>query len=192
MRTAELAELAKMVSVFVQEPEHTMYFFVHIEPEDDLGNDTYMLRVQYESRGNRPRHIILTDMGSGNMTDASDFVPRHRLTESHSLKVEPADVKQAVAWWLRNTPTRGAEDSPTCYVQVFMGKCVQYKQGEDVHISIQRKNRFCFENTDCADPPVTICNLVVSCIQAGAMFYKLENIDDIAPFVEESSGNPDL
>ena len=181
-----------MVSVFVQEPEHTIYFFVNVQPEDDLGNDTYMLRVQYESRSNHPRHVILTDMGSGTITEADDCVARPRLAQSHSFKVESADVEQAVAFWLRNTQTRETEDSPTCYVEAFMGKCVQYKQGEDVHISIQRKTRLCFVSTDCADPPVTICNLVSSCIQEGARYYKTENIDDIAPFVEAPLGNTDM
>ena len=175
-----------MVSVFVKEPEHTMYLIMTISPKDIQGNDTYMLRVQYESRSNHPRHIILTDIGTGEVNDADEFVPKYR--RPHSLKIELADVEEVMAWWLRDVPTRPLSEHPSCDVEMLMGKCVQYKQGGDVHISIQGESRFCFVTTDLADHPAT-CSLVVRCIKAGARFYKLEDLDSIIPFVEGPLGN---
>ena len=182
MRTAELAELAKMVSVYVKEPEHIMYIIMTISTEDIEGNDTHMLRKQYESRSNHPRHIILTDIRTGEVNDADEFVRKCR--EPHSFKIELADVEEAVAWWLRNVPPRDMAHDPICDVDMLMGKCVQYNQGEDAHIIIQDKSRFCCETTQSAD----YCNSLVKCIKAGAKFYKKENIDDI-PFVEGPQGN---
>ena len=182
MRTAELAELAKMVSVYVKEPEHIMYIIMTISTEDIEGNDTHMLRKQYESRSNHPRHIILTDIRTGEVNDADEFVRKYR--EPHSFKIELADVEEAVAWWLRNVPPRDMAHDPICDVDMLMGKCVQYNQGEDAHIIIQDKSRFCCETTQSAD----YFNSLVKCIKAGAKFYKKENIDDI-PFVEGPQGN---
>ena len=177
-----------MVSVIVQEPEHTMHLLLNVQPPDSRGIDAYLLRVQYESRQSHPRHIVLIHLGSGKATSALDeFEIRHPLGWTHSFKVEMADVNEAVEWWLANCVSkRAAEDDSRCTVDMYTCKCVQVRHGEEVFMGVLDLaagglDVFCSVSNEETGVHGALQYLESKCIKAGARFHKLEKVNDILP-----------